>query len=475
MKRYLLMTIMGLSVSLAWAQTGHYWTESYGTRSMLLNGVVIGSVEDLGATFYNPARLAQLASPAFVISGKAYEYKKVKITDGLGDGIDLNSSKFGGAPSLVSGTFKLKFLKNHYFAYSLLTRNKNENSFSFAVHDFGNYVAVIPGEEYFGGEIGAKSTTQDEWIGLSWAYPITEKFSVGVSGYYSGMDRSLTMEQQRQAYQPDSAVVGMFIERRSYKYTSQGLLAKIGLSWAAKNITVGLTVTTPKAHILGDGNLGYEKYLTGLNDIGVDSVMGIYIYDSQTGLPVNSKTPWSIGAGTGIHIGKSIIHLSAEWFSPIKYHAILKSEPFIAQSTGQELEQEIVEDLRAVLNYGIGYEIYINENVSAFGSFATDFSAANQDIARFADLQREASNTTFQADIYHLGFGTDIKTKFANLTLGATYAFSTENIERNIEVDDGTGNTTQNGKIHYNRWLFILGFEFPFLDKAKAKLDADED
>jgi hypothetical protein len=475
MKRYLLTTILSLSVSLVWAQTGHYWTESYGTRSMLLNGVVIGSVEDLGATFYNPARLAQLSSPSFVISGKAYEYKKVKITDGLGDGIDLNSSKFGGAPSLVSGTFKIKFLKNHYFAYSFLTRNKNDNRFTFAVHDFDDYVDVIPGDEYFGGEISVKSTMQDEWIGLSWAYPITEKFSVGVSAYYSGLDRSLALQHQRQAYQPDSAIVGMFLERRSYNYTSQSLLAKIGLNWAFEKITAGLTITTPKAHILGDGDLAYEKYLTGLNDIGVDSVMSIYIYDSQTGLPANSKSPWSIGAGTGIHIGKSIIHLSAEWFSPIKYHVILQSQPFTAQSTGQELQQEIVEDLKAVLNYGIGYEIYINESLSAFGSFATDFSAVNPDIARFADLQREASNTSFQADIYHLGFGTDFKTKFANLTLGATYAFSTEDIERNIEVDDGTGNTTQNGQIHYNRWLFILGFEFPFLDKAKAKLNVAED
>jgi len=34
------------------AQGAHYWIETIGTRSILLGGAVIGSVDDLGATFY---------------------------------------------------------------------------------------------------------------------------------------------------------------------------------------------------------------------------------------------------------------------------------------------------------------------------------------------------------------------------------------------------------------------------------------
>ena len=79
-----------------YAQSGHYWTESFGTRSMLLNGVVIGSVEDLGAVFYNPARISQFESPAFVISGQVYQLSKTTIKNGLGDGLDLKKSTFGG-------------------------------------------------------------------------------------------------------------------------------------------------------------------------------------------------------------------------------------------------------------------------------------------------------------------------------------------------------------------------------------------
>ena len=70
-----------------YAQSSHYWSESFGTRSMLLNGIVVGSVEDLGAVYYNPARLSQFESPAFVISGKVYQINSITIKNGFGDGI----------------------------------------------------------------------------------------------------------------------------------------------------------------------------------------------------------------------------------------------------------------------------------------------------------------------------------------------------------------------------------------------------
>ena len=46
------------------AQT-NYKYENFGNRSILLNGNVTGSVDDLGATYYNPARLALVEDPVF--------------------------------------------------------------------------------------------------------------------------------------------------------------------------------------------------------------------------------------------------------------------------------------------------------------------------------------------------------------------------------------------------------------------------
>ncbi|MCK5208239.1 MAG: hypothetical protein KAQ79_09470, partial [Cyclobacteriaceae bacterium] len=199
----------------------------------------------------------------------------------------------------------------------------------------------------------------------------------------------------------------------------------------------------------------------------------VYIIDGQKDLAVNRNSPWAIGIGGGIKMGRSILHLSAEWFSAVQLYKVLESEPFIAQSTGAEIHQTVVEDLQSVLNYGLGLEVFVNDKVSLFGSFSTDFSASTGDEDRFSELKNVVNNTTFRADIYHMGFGTDIKTKFANLTIGATYANSKETVERKFEIDEVNASQTENADIRYSRWLFLLGFEFPFLDKAKKKLEAD--
>ena len=48
----------------------NYKYENFGNRSILLNGNVTGSVDDLGATYYNPARLALIEDPVFAINAK---------------------------------------------------------------------------------------------------------------------------------------------------------------------------------------------------------------------------------------------------------------------------------------------------------------------------------------------------------------------------------------------------------------------
>ena len=99
---------------------GNYRYENFGNRSILLNGNVTGSVEDLGLTYYNPSRLAILDSPNFTISGKAYELNEAKLSRAIGDDTDLSSSDFNAIPSMVAGTFNLKSLESHFFAYSFI-------------------------------------------------------------------------------------------------------------------------------------------------------------------------------------------------------------------------------------------------------------------------------------------------------------------------------------------------------------------
>jgi len=72
-KAFLFLSMM-LIIEFSYAQNGHYWTQQYGTKSMLLSGSAIGGVSDLGAIYYNPARLSQIDNPAFLLSADVFEY-----------------------------------------------------------------------------------------------------------------------------------------------------------------------------------------------------------------------------------------------------------------------------------------------------------------------------------------------------------------------------------------------------------------
>jgi len=182
-----LMTLPFLQVN---AQDGHYWSENFGNKSMLLSGTVNASVNDLGAVYYNPGRLGQIENPAFVINAKVYEWQTIKIEDGIDEGVDLTKSNFGGAPNLVAGTFSLPFLKNHKFAYSFLTRQRTEADFFVRVEEEGDVVETMPGDEIFNGKFQFNSNMREEWIGLTWSYPFTEKFSIGLSNFISVINKS---------------------------------------------------------------------------------------------------------------------------------------------------------------------------------------------------------------------------------------------------------------------------------------------
>lgn len=105
------------------AQDSHYWTLQYGPRSSLLGGAVIGSVDDVSATFYNPGALSLASDVAFAVSADVFEVTGVILEGGGGEGVDLGNAKSGLRPSMIAGTIKQGLLGGGgILAYSALTR-----------------------------------------------------------------------------------------------------------------------------------------------------------------------------------------------------------------------------------------------------------------------------------------------------------------------------------------------------------------
>ena len=133
---------------------GNYRLENFGNRSVLLSGVVTGSVEDLGLTYYNPARLALVPSTGFTINAQSYQLNQVEIENAFGDNQKLNNTKFRPKPSMVAGTFKLKFLEGHHFAYSYISKARSEIDINYSTQlQENNFFDEFGGVETFVGDV----------------------------------------------------------------------------------------------------------------------------------------------------------------------------------------------------------------------------------------------------------------------------------------------------------------------------------
>ena len=454
-------------------QDAHYWTEQYGNKSMLLSGTVNASVQDLGLVFYNPGRLAQIENPAFVISAKVYELTNIRLKDGLDKGRDLRKSSFGGAPNLVAGTFKVPFLKNHHFAYSFLTRYQYNS-------DVGTRATIDENDEkespYI--NISAKfkldNKYNEEWYGLTWSYRLNPVLSIGVTTFATQTNNTKSLEVQLQGLRNDS-LVSMVTLNRKFSYDRYGLLWKAGLSAQFEKINLGVTVTTPMINVYGNGSTGYENYITRVDSLDGEQITDVYMESNQNNLYAQTKSPWAIGLGISFKFTKSTIHLSSEWFSGIGKYTVLEAEPAIGQYPKDTIEFRMVDDVKSVFNFGLGLEHRFNEKIEIFMSGATDFTAMSKDVTYIYQFREsELSKSTFNGDILHFGGGIALNMKWAELTIGATYATAKRTVPTPLDL---SGNDIINPKestdLYYTRWRFIVGFSFPFANKITEKLNTE--
>lgn len=452
------------------SQSSHYWTEQYGTRSILLSNSIIGGSDDLGTVYYNPGRLALIDNAAFLLSAKMHQLNRLKIKDAVDEGEHLTSSKFGGVPSLAAGTFKVKFLDGHHFAYAFLTRRNSGLNFTVNAEKEGDVIEGLPGNEIFTGSMTISSKSSEEWLSGTWSYAFTEKFSVGVTNVFAIAANTRFFNMQLQSLS-DDGTIAQFTRKRSVDYTHYGLLWKIGFAFKQRNIDFGLTVTTPKIHLKGEGSYLYEEFLS-----GIPEGLGTNLFESNSQSDFNSyhKTPLSIGGGASFKFGKYTLHTSAEWYNSIKQYTMVDPNPFVGQSTGRQIEFKLIEEANSVFNYGLGIEMNLSEKLSLYGSYSSDKSFAANNSTKFLEFEDVANNSTLKADINHIGAGFVLKLKGADITLGSTYAFATTKISRPIDFPDenqigGIFDSEATSDLYWDRWRFIFSFSVPFLKDVQKK------
>ncbi|WP_375324139.1 hypothetical protein [Flagellimonas sp. GZD32] len=428
----------------------NYNYENFGNQSILLNGNVTGSVSDLGATYYNPARLVTLSTPVLAINAKVYQLQTVKLNNLLGLNNELKDNNFGSIPRMLSGVFSIKGMEKDIFAYSALTKSNNDFSFAYETGEIDEFT----NGEFESGKIGLDNKTDEEWYGASWARSLTDKWAVGASVFFSTYKKTES-STARYIYVGDDDLLGVYQREVLLEQTSSGFFSKIGICYVDESIELGLNIDLPYFQIKGKGRIAEEKLVSGNTETS-----GLFTSMDLQDLKAKRKRPIGFQFGAGIPLKNGRIHTKISWNKRLKPYTLIQTPDLLRNGS-------FTEEFRSVFNYGIGYQHNFSDIFSAYGSFSTDFSPFDSSASLFDLIDEEQRRTSFNTDYYHFGLGTRTSIASIGFTIGAIYSHGKSNF--NSPLDLNLENNTGNAELILTRWRFLLGLDIKLFSKKTEK------
>jgi len=397
------------------SQPKYYWNENYGTRSNLLVGQVIGSVDNITAVYYNPGFLGLVEDAQLIIGAKVFEYNEYKIKFDDKRVSEFSSGQFSPSPGFIGGSFSIDSSRIHKFFYSVLVRELQEFTFN------SNIVNNDANSEF-----GSASSTNilynsdlsETWLGLSWAFSPIDNLGIGVSTFFAIRNDDERDETIFNTIDNSGNVkINQYLFQNSY-YNVRALF-KLGLYWRDKNFTLGLNLTTPSLNLFGSGESYFNIALSSNHDRE-----GILISNYQEDLESIYKNSYSIGAGASYIIGPSKIHISFEYFNNVQNYDILAPKAFQSQSFPDSLEYSWNNGLSSVINFGIGYELYITDKWSIYGSLFLERNANEE--------ESEFNSIVFNMPIYHATTGLSITIGRVDLTAGLECVYGAQDFSTKL-------------------------------------------
>jgi hypothetical protein len=444
----LIIIIVILCLSSVYAQDSHYWNLQYGTKSTLLGGAVIGSVRELSATYYNPGAVALFNDPKLILSAKVYQYEAITVVNGAGENKDLDYSSISPAPTFVAFDIIIDTTGRNKLAFSLLTRQSM--NFEFETRRIGIENSSTP-TNFVAGGLSMEQIFDEIWGGLTFSHKLSETVGFGATGYVAYRSQHYNLQTVIENLDSINQISSL-TAFRNLKFRNYRVLLKTGLGVILNPITFGLTLTTPSLSLLGNGSYGYNNFINNPDD----PTQNVYESNYQDDLKSTYQTSWAIGFGAA-YWGKSIsVHFSAEWYDAVKKYNPITLNPLYSQSKDEYFTKEISQQLKSVINAGIGVDYKLNDKFSIAGSFITDFSAN--------DTNAETNIAISRWDIYHISAGSYFTIGGSEITLGLSYSFGNDVIKQIADIgnpNNGTGsklNTTSDVK--FTRVKVLFGFLF---------------
>jgi hypothetical protein len=467
-----------LSVLLAYtvpvkSQDDHYWSQQYGAESTLLGGAMVGGAGDNSAVYYNPGALAFIKNPSLSIDANVYRMDKTLITDGAGNGVNLNSAQISIYPQIISGMLKLTKNEKIKFSYTLLTRNHNNilmntrYTGTASQNDPGN---PIPSATTFVGAYNYVNQLDEEWLGLGAGYLLSENLGIGATifGIYRGQTYQLTNYTKEVNYVNPYYTFGTVTNDEAVKYTTIGILAKTGLSYMKGRWKAGLTITTPSLGMYGTGSIQRENSSIVVSENPADMKDNFLIMDSNSDVKAKYKHPLSIAFGLDYQTSKTRLVFSAEYFTRINTYHLMESasEPFLYPTS--YLDSASIKPLidsylhvenasRPVLNAGIGISQVIYKQLSLLLGAYTDFSSYDN-----PPEAKELLHGSGAWDIYHFSIGSSYHRKKHTMTLGFSYAVTPSKHIPPYTIINQSPEITNEALLSAKSYSIVLGYTYYF-------------
>lgn len=440
--------------SVSRGQDSNYWTSQYGSRATLLGGAVIGSVLDLSGTYYNPGGLALIEKPRTLIAANVFQYPRVTLVGTAPGSVPWYRTNPGPAPTLVAGAIRFRGLRDHLFAFSYVARQRVNMGVSSSVSGERDVLPELPGPEDFVTQFRLDEKLSESWFGLSWSYKISKRVGIGVTQYAAVRSHRAYAQALAEALSGGQSLA-LAVGDRQYSYSHVRVLWKVGLACDFRSLTLGLTLTTPSLAVHGRGETGLDSALAGL-DVDGDGVPDDRLTAGyQNHLPATYLTPFSVAAGLSFPVRKVRVYGSLEWFGRVRPYTVVKGRPLASQSTGEAVSLDITQELKAVLNWGLGLEWSYSPRFKGYASVTTDFSA------RKPGTLTNLSLTDW--DILNLVTGSEFMIKKSSLTAGIGCSFGGRRIGERPEIlarsgFDGIWDPFASLKFRYICYKLVVGF-----------------
>ena len=428
-----LLVAAGLA-RVAAAQDSHYWTYGYGPIGQLTQGTLVGGVNDLSATYYNPAACALIDRPRFVFNVTSFDFAQLQVKDAAGSGLDADQMVSRPVPAMLAFHIGPHEEGNH-FAFAFLSRYESDFDLGYSASDVSEASAVAAA-----GYGRFKHRVLEYWFGGNWSRRVSRNVSIGLSPFFAFRGqrsrRSLAAEQLAPDLQR-GAFVGIENE-----YNHMRVLAKLGVAWRPGSWQLGANLTAPGFKVYSDGKTNFNA--TAASGTGVTLLAAT----TQKGLEATYHAPWSVAVGATRRFERSAVHATVEWFSAIAPYDIMLLAPAPVAGEGRSIPLQFRGEAASVVNFGVGFEHGLGDTLRLYGGAARNYSTYIPERDTFSPW-----------DLTEVSAGLSVDRGRMRFALGLGYAWGTGELEQLVSPPDASGPPPMRSA-SYHRWRISFGASF---------------